>query len=54
MRAKADLLVKEIDSMRDILSRKYQVSKYECEVEHNCKYIKDMSRKEVGHSVFLY
>ena len=37
-----ELASQEIDSMRDILSRKYQVSKYECVLEHNCKYKEDI------------
>ena len=47
-----DFLEKEIDSMRDILSRKYQVSKYEYALEHNCKCVKDIRMKEVGHWAF--
>ena len=52
VRAQADVLMKEIDSMRDILSRKYQVSKYECVLEHNCKYKEDMCIKKVGYSLY--
>ena len=52
VRVQADLLMKEIDSMRDILSRKYQVSKYECVLEHNCKYKEDMCIKKVGYSLY--
>ena len=52
VRTQVDFLEKEIDSMRDILSRKYQVSKYEYALEHNCKYVKDMRMKEVGQWAF--